>query len=167
MDNIILVQEQPINQWELVEVPVIVNGVGRVAIPDQPMLKSWDEHMVVIKAIEIITAKTLSHAPIGGQVAATRAELIKCSLVLYSDGWEMEHFLPLQRLICVHDADATTATTNPFMNNPTRFEDLKKVDWTKSYVQYSNGQVSANVPYAFLFGVQYLVFDSTGKRIKP
>jgi len=38
----------PVANWEIVEVPVTANGLTRVAIPDQPMLKSWAGKTVIL-----------------------------------------------------------------------------------------------------------------------
>jgi len=167
MDKIILAQNQPIVNYTVVEIPVTANGLSQIAIADQPMLKSYSGHKVVIKAIELITAKALTNAPVSGLALAARAELIKASLVLYCQGWEQEQYVPLLRLNGFQDADATTATTIPYVKDFQAFSNLNNVDWTKSRVQYSNGTVSASSSYAFLLGVQYLVFDNDGNEIRP
>jgi hypothetical protein len=165
--NTLLIKEQPVNNWTMVEVPVTANGLTKVAIPDQPMLKSYSDHHVVIRSIRNISAKVLTNAPLSGNAVAARAEQIKATLVLYCSGWEKEQYIPLLMLNPVADADATTATTIPYMFQALEFEDLKDVDWTKSYVQFSNGTVSASSPYSFLFGINYLILDNNSRSIKP
>jgi len=115
----------------------------------------------------VVTPKVLTNAPVSGLALAARAELIKASLVLYCQGWEQEQYVPLLRLNGFQDSDATTATTIPYVKDFQAFANLNNVDWTKSRVQYSNGTVSASSSYAFLLGVQYLVFDNNGNEIRP
>lgn len=167
MNNTILVKEQPIDNFTIVEIPVTANGLTKVAIPDQPMLKSYSGHKVRVKGIRTITAKVLSNSVVNGNTVAARAELLKASLVLYCEGWEKEQYVPLLMLNPIADADATTATTIPYAFNPMEFADLSDVDWTKSYIQYSNGTSSANSTYSFVLAVNYLVYDNTGKVIRP
>ena len=166
-DKNILVQAAPIVNYTIVEVPVTANGLGQVPIPDQPMLKSFAGHIVVIKSIELITAKVLTNAPLSGNTTAARAEIIKASLVLYSDGWEKLQYFPLARLIAARDSDSLAATTIPFSPNTPAFENLRSVDWTKSYVKYSNTLVSAAATYSFVFGVQYVVLGSGDVERRP
>jgi len=161
----ILAQSQPISNWTLVEVP-IASGATRVAIQDQPMLRNDADKRVVIKAIELFSNKVLTHGVLQSGTAITRADIIKATLVLYSQQWEKVQYIPLARLISMHDSDATTATTIPFNNDPVTFENLGDVDWTKSYVQFANGQ-SASAASVAIFGVQYQVYDSMGRERKP
>jgi len=160
-----LIQSQPIINWTIVEVVAAV-GNSRIPIQDQPMLKSYSDHRIVIKSIELITPKVLTNAVLNSGANMTRADIIKSVLVLYSEQWEKIQYIPLARLIGSHDADATTATTLPFMNDVTMFENLSDVDWTKSYIQTANGQTIA-VAGVFIFGIQYLVFNNAGQAIKP
>jgi len=160
-----LIQSQPIKNWTLVET-VIAVGNTRIPIQDQPMLKSYAGHKVVIKGIELITAKGLTHGVLNSAANITRADLIKTVLVLYCNGWEQVQYLPLSRLIGLHDADATTATTVPFMDQPTFFENLSDVDWTKSYFLTANGQSIATAGVIML-GVQYQVFNDQGQETRP
>jgi len=165
--NTLLVKETPINNFTLVDIPVTANGLTKVAIQDQPLLKSYSNHRVVVKGLRAITAKILTNAPISGNAISTRAELLKASLVLYCNGWEKEQYIPLLMLNPMADADATTATTIPYAFNPMDFIDLKDVDWTKSYIQYSNGTSSANSTYSFLLAVNYLILNDSGQEVKP
>lgn len=134
MGETILVQNQPVVNYTIVEVQVTANGLGQVSITDQPMLKSYQGHRVVIKAIETIPPKALAKAPVSGLAAAPLAEMQKASLVLYCDGWEKEQYVPILRLNAFHDGDSTAATTVPFVNDFQAFSNLNNVDWTKSRV---------------------------------
>lgn len=161
----VLIQSQPIVNWTIVELVAAI-GNSRIPFQDQPMLKSYSDHKIVIKSIELITPKMLTNAVLNSGANMTLADIIKCVLVLYSEQWEKIQYIPLARLIAVHDADATTATTIPFMNDVTMFENLGDVDWTKSYIQTANGTTIAAAG-VFLFGIQYLVFNNQGQSIKP
>jgi hypothetical protein len=165
--NTLLVKETPINNFTLVDIPVTANGLTKVAIQDQPLLKSYSNHRVVVKGLRCITAKVLSNAPISGNAIATRAELLKASLVLYCNGWEKEQYIPLLMLNPMADADSAVGTTVPYAFNPIDFMDLKDVDWTKSYIQYSNSTSSASSTYSFLLAVNYLILNDNGQEIKP
>lgn len=160
-----LVQAQPIVNWTIVEIPVAV-GDRRVAIQDQPMLRTYPGHRVVIKGIECITAKVLTNAVLNSGANITRADLIKSTLVLYSQQWEKVQYMPLARLVSVFDTDSAVGTTIPFVANPVTFEDLTEVDWTKSYIQLANGTSIATAGVIIL-GIQYLTFNDSGDKIKP
>lgn len=160
-----LVQAQPIKNWTLVETLAAV-GNTRIPIQDQPMLKSYAGHKVVIKAIEVITAKMLTNGVLNATANLTRADLIKLVLVLYCDGWEQVQYIPLARLVSIHDTDSAVGTTVPFMNDPALFENLKDVDWTKSYFQTANGTSIATAA-TIILGVQYQVFNDQGTEIRP
>jgi hypothetical protein len=161
----LLVQAQPIKNWTLIETLIAV-GNSRIAIQDQPMLKSFAGHRVVIKSLELITAKMLTNGVLNAGANITRADLIKTVLVLYSEAWEQIQYIPLARLVSSHDSDATTATTIPFMNDPVLFENLKDVDWTKSYFLTANGTTIATAGVIIL-GVQYQVYNDAGQEIRP
>jgi hypothetical protein len=163
----ILIQSQPITNWTLVEIPIPAQAVTRVAIPDQVMLKSYPGHTVLIKAIECISNKVLTNGMTQPGINAVRAEIIKASLVLYVEGWEKVQYIPLARLISMADTDSAVATTIPFVWNPVTFENLARVDWTKSYIQYASGTTSVGTAYNFILGVQYSVFNDRGEEVKP
>jgi len=163
----VYIQQEPVDNWTLVEIPIPAQAVNRQAVPDQLMLKSYPDHFVTVKSIEVITAKQLTNAVLNNGANAARAEIIKATLVLYCDGWEKVQYIPLSRLIATYDADAATATTIPFMQNPTTFENLRNVDWTKSYIQYANGLNSSGAAYVFILGVKYVIQNNRGEVIKP
>lgn len=166
MDRITLVQEEPRGPSQLIEIPVGANGLTKVMIPDIQQLRSTAQETIVLKSLRLITAKVLTHAPLNGGVVAPRAELIKMSLVLYSEGWEKAQLIPLLTLNDNADADGAVATTIPYRNRTTRFDNWQNVDWSKSFVQYSNGQPSANQPYVIVLEAEYVKINSAGKEIK-
>lgn len=160
--EIILVQEEPRDASQLVEVPVTANGLTRVAIPDIQQLRSMVNQMIVIKGIRIITDNILTNAPTNGAITAPLAELQKMSLTLYSEGWERGQLIPI---LVLNDLSGD-GTGVPFRFHPTKFNNWKNVDWSKSYLQFSNGTSSAGSPYTVLFDVQYLKLDAQGRAIE-
>lgn len=157
--------DEPRGPSELVEIPVPAAVVSRVQLPDQQQLRSLPDRMIVIKAIRLITDKVLTNSPTLGFPNAALAELRKISLVIYSEGWEKGHLIPLLELVDIADADSTAATTIPYKLKTTRFADWKNVDWSKSYLQYSNGTPSSGSAYAVLLEVEYQQFDNQGQVI--
>lgn len=152
------VQSAPRGASELIEIPVALSASGRVTLPDVPQLRNQGDQVVVVKSLRLITPKVLSYGPVTGTVNMTLADLKKCSLVLYSRGWEKGHFIPLLVLNDAADNDSTAATTIPYRNEPTRLDDWKDVDWNKSYVNIANGQTIAAACVVIL-EVEYQVFQ--------
>jgi hypothetical protein len=162
-EKLILVMEEPRGPSQLVEVPVTIAGSQKVQLPDVQQLRSYINQDIVVKAIRLISAKVLANAPIGGQANATLAELRKISLVIYCEGWEKAQLIPILSLNDMADADSANATTIPYRNRTTRFDDWRNVDWSKSFLQYSNGSGgAAGVPYAVILEVEYQKFNPQG-----
>lgn len=70
-------------------------------------------------------------------------------LTLYSEGRER-----VQKLDCSYLQ--SIALSNTFTSNDSRFNfNGMKVDFSKSYVQYSGGSTPQAPPYSFLFGIFY------------
>lgn len=157
--------EEPRGPSQLVEIPVTANGLQRVNLPDIQQLRSYIGQDIIIKAMRLITPKVLTNAPTNGGATSPIAELRKISLVIYCEGWEKAQLIPILTLNDMADADATAATTIPYRNRTTRFDDWKNVDWSKSFLQYSNSTVSANTPYTVLIEVEYVKLDAQGKPI--
>jgi len=156
----------PVANWEIVEIPV-ASGATRAAVPDQPMLKSFPGKRLIVKSIGLITAKILSHAPLSGVVNAAVAEFRKITLVVYVNGWERLHFIPLLMMNGTADADSTAATTVQFVpTGPMNFDGVMDVDWTKSYLQFSTGLTAASA-YSVLLGVNYVSLNDEGLSVKP
>lgn len=163
MADLILVQEEPRGPSQLVEVPV-TTAVQKQRLPDVQQLRSQEGQTIIIKGIRLITPKVLARAATINLVNAPLTELVKIMLVLYSEGWEKGQMIPILTLNDMNDSDATTATTIPFRNKPTRLNNWRNVDWAQSYLLYSNG--SAAVPsYAVLFDVEYIKLDAKGNPI--
>lgn len=165
MRNIFL-PSVPVANWELIEIPV-ASGATRAVIPDQPMLKSFPGKRLVVKSLSLITAKILSHAPLSGTINAAVAEFRKITLVLYVNGWERLHYIPLLLMNPAADADSTAATTVQFVpTGAMNFDGVMDVDWTKSFLQFSTG-LSAGSAYSVMFGVNYVSLSDSGMSVKP
>jgi len=157
-DRLIFVQEAPRDASQLIEVPVPNNNVQRVQFPDVQQLRSLVNQIIIVKEIRLITVDTLTNAPIGGQPNAPTTELQKMTLVIYCEGWEKAQLMPV---LILNDVENTA----PHRFTGTRFNNWENVDWSKTYLQFSNGTVSAGAPYAVLFDVVYLKLDGDGKEI--
>lgn len=160
--RIILVQEEPRGPSILIEVPVTQNGLNKIPFPDIDLLKNDTDQIVIIKGLRLITADVLVGPVIQVGTNAPLAELQKMSLVLYSDGWEKAEYIPL---LTLNDMTVSGGTF-PNRRHATRFADWKKVSWTKSFLQFSNGTSSANTPYVVLLDCEYVRFNAAGEEIK-
>lgn len=163
--NVILVTQEPRGPSQLIEIPIPAQAVQRVALPDVQQLRSMVGQIIIIKALRLISAKVLATAPTLGLTNAALAELKKISLVLYSEGWEKGELIPILTLNDMADTDSANASTVPFRNATTRFNDWKNVDWSKSYLQYSNGTPSSGAAYSVLIEAEYIKLDSNGREI--
>ena len=162
--DIILVQEEPRGPSQLIEIPVPL-ATQRQRLPDVQQLRSQEGQTIIIKSLRLITAKVLANAMTLTGTNATLAELRKICLVLYSEGWEKGQMIPILSLNDVADADSTAATTIPYRNNPTRFNNWRNVDWAQSYLLYANGTPAAGTPYVVMLDVEYIKLDAQGKQI--
>jgi hypothetical protein len=157
-DNIVLVQESPRGPSMLIEVPVIANGKQRINFPDVQQLRSTEDLIIIIKSLRVIPLAVLAAGPTSG-VNAPNAELVKMTLVIYCEGWEKAQYIPV---LVLNDLENATV---PFRFNATKFDNWKKVDWTKSYLQLGNGLTTANTPYNVLFEVEYERITANGQII--
>lgn len=165
MDQFVFVQQEPRGPSQLIEVPVPSSGKQRIAFPDIQQLRSLTTQRIIIKGIRLITKDVLTNGPVTGNVNAPDTELVKISLVLYCEGWEKAQFIPV---LVLNDVTFVGAGGQAFPNryHATRFNNWENVDWSKSYMQYSNGTSSvADTPYCVMFDVEYIKLDANGKLI--
>lgn len=161
MSEIILVKEEPRHDSIIVELPVLVNGAGKVKFPDVPQLRNTAQQTIVIKAMRFVTLDVLVAGMLTAAPNAPLAEAQKIAAVIYSEGWEKGQYIPL---LVLNDV-ATPAGTFPYRQSKTSFADWKNVDFNKSYIQYANTTVSAGTPYVIMIEVEYLRYDAQGKLI--
>lgn len=162
MDQGVYIQSEPRGPSITIEVAVTTNGQQRIPFPDINQLRSDSSQCVILKGLRLVTTDTLARGFINGSVIAPLAELQKIGITLYAEGWEKGQTIPALFL----NPMATPAGTMPFQFNPTYFNNWKRVDWPKSYLQYANGTLSANAPYVFMLEVQYLKLNSMGTPIE-
>lgn len=136
-----------IRRYEQVELQVPVGAPTKVPFPDLPNLRNQTDQAITIKDIDITTATVMPTTP-NGATNAPIAELKKAVLVLYVNGEESIYRVPLLKLNRINDF------ANPYQEQWESFDDLKNVDWAKSYVLFSSAP--ATTPYSILFGISYL-----------
>lgn len=161
MGQVVMLQDEPRGPSILIEVNVTSNGLQRVPFPDIAQLRSTIDQKVIIKSLRLITAEVLTRAVVASNVTAPVAELQKMSITLYSEGWEKGQTIPI---LILNDM-TTQAGTIPHRYGGTYFDNWVNVDWPKSYIQYSNGTVSANSPYTILLDCQYVRLDAQNRII--
>lgn len=163
-DKVLLIQEEPRGPSELVEIPVTQDGQYRIVIPDNQQLRSLANQTIIIQGIRLIPAAALTNGPITGYATAPDTEVVKCVLVLYSQGWEKGHYIPL----AVLNDLSISASGLAHRYAATKFQNWRNVDWSKSYILYSGGTGGSNTggtPYAFLLDVTYIKLDADGNPI--
>lgn len=160
----VLVMEEPRGPSQLIEVPVTAAGLGKVVFPDIQNLRSQVGQVIIIKAMRLITDPVLTFASTGGQQTAPLTELQKICLVIYCEGWEKGQLIPI---LTLNDMYAE-ASNIPFRKEKMRFNNWKNVDWSKTFLQYSNGQPSVlpgGNPYSVMLDVEYVKLDAQNQEI--
>lgn len=163
MGQLILVQEEPLSCFETIETPILVADAGKFRIPmqDSQQLRSDTTTTIIIKAIRITVPGKLTFGPITGLAIAPVAELQKLTMTIYAEGWEKGHNMPVLNFNDV----IVPGGTEPYRNHTSKLMDWTKVDWPKSFYQFSNGSGGA-VPgaagYCIMMEVEYVRMDSRG-----
>lgn len=141
--------QNKIARYELVELLVPAGAGNRVSFTDIPQLRTQEDQEIFVNNIEIFLASVYANSQTNNSVAGLPAtELDKAVLCLYVMGEERIHFIPLVKMNTINDG------TNPFNNVAMELDSLAKIDWAKSYVQFST--VPASTPYVIPFGVTYI-----------
>jgi hypothetical protein len=151
-DKVVLIQEEPRGPSQLIELPVTVNGVARVQFPDIQQLRSDQTQQIVIKKMRLITLDVLTNGIISGLANAPVTELQKISVVLYSEGWEKGQLIPV---LTMNDMTFAGSVFPHNYQAGMPFDNWKSVDWSKSYLQWATGTVSAGASYVVMFDVTY------------
>jgi hypothetical protein len=138
-----------IKRWEMVELAVPANALGRVPFNTIPQLRNQPDQVIRIKNIEVFPAAVYSNSQNTPSIPGLPAtDVAKAVLVLYVNGEESIRYVPLAKLIHTQDG------TNAFQQDLQGFDDLENVAWDKSYVQFSvAGDATA---YVIPFGVTYI-----------
>lgn len=143
----------------MVELFVSATQTGRVNFQSIPQLRNQANQIILIKNIEVFPDVAYEASQYDSTIpGVASADLAKAVLVLYVNGEESVHMLPLPKLVNLdlHSTGEANALAE------TSFADLSNVDFDKSYVQLS-GNVSQDciIP----LGITYLRFqrDPTGK----
>lgn len=163
-DRVVLIMEEPRGPSQLVEVLVNQAGLQRVYFPDVQQLRTTQVNKILLKGMRLITPEVLISGVLNQAETAPVTELQKMVLVLYSEQWEKAQYIPLLTL------NDTTVPGGSAAHRyaATKFNNWFDVDWSKSYIQYSAGNVSVldeGAPYVVLFDVDYVKIDGTGAEI--
>jgi hypothetical protein len=142
----------------LVEVIIPATAVspGRFPFTDQPFLRTDNEKTVIIDAIENFSNQALAISPISTQPVSPVAAIANAVLTLNVEGFEDFQSIPLASLGRVNSD--TGATFVPFVNDLFAFNEVKRINWQKSYIQLVAAPVAP--PFSYLFQVYYRVFPA-------
>lgn len=162
-NEIILVQEEPRGASQLLECPIVA-GATKQRLPDNNQLRSVVGQTIVIKGIRLIPPKVLARAVNFNLPTTPLADLINMVLVIYCEGWERAQMIPVLVLNDMADADAAAATTVPYRNKATKFDNWRNVDWAKSFFQWTNGS-AATIASATIFDIEYVKLDNNNQPI--
>ena len=142
---------ETVNRYELVELTVPAATLGRVTFQTIPQLRNQPDQIIQINAIHIfpITSYANSQATsvLPGMPAA---DIPKAVLVLYVNGEESIKMIPLAQMIHINDF------ASPYQEQLWLFDQLKNVDFDKSYVQFAVASDAA--AYVIPFGINYIRF---------
>lgn len=160
-ERLYLIQEEPRGPSMLIEVPITANGLTNVQFPDVPELRNQTDQTIVIKAIRVIPPAVLTNGPLSGNAVAPITELVKQTLIIYSQGWEKGKNIPMGSLIDIF----VEGTGTPWKNRSTQLANWRNVDWNKSQLRFANGTVSAGTPYSVILEVEYIKLNKEGEEI--
>lgn len=145
-----------IKRFEIVELGsttgIPTGTTGRVPFQDQPQLRNQPNQIIVIVNVELFLDTVYANSQYTNTIVGfPAADLPNAVLVLYINGEESVHYLPLAKLNHIDDL------TNAFQRELQGFDRLTNVDWDKSYVQFSAATTGG--PYIIPFGITYLRFQ--------
>lgn len=157
--SVILVQEEPRGPSMLVE-RAILTGQSQISFLDVPELRNSPSKRVIIKAIRV-TVPGLVAAPLSvGTVIAPLTELQKIYLNIYCEGWIKAQAIPILELNDVF----IEGSGIPFRTASTRFNNWENLDWSKTQIQYGQGQTAA-IDFTLQLDVEYVSIDANGNEI--
>lgn len=153
--------EKDIKRFELVELTIPANTVGRVNFQTVPQLRNQPDQIIIIRGIKVFPITSYGNSQYTSSIPGfPAADIPKAALVLYINGEESIHYLPLAELINVNDF------SSPYQEQISALADLTNVDFDKSYVQFSTAS-NAGV-YVIPFGISYdrLVKSASGMPLQ-
>lgn len=125
-------------------------GVGkRFEFNDQPDLRTENGRIIVVKYLETYTNEVATITPTNQLPLPTLAQLKESWLVLTVRGVERLKYIPMLRLNRMYGIPTTGA---PHAVEPLVVDDLIAVDWQKSYVLWTGGNVATAFSYAIQVG---------------
>jgi hypothetical protein len=151
---------EKINRYELVELIVPALTLGRVTFQTIPQLRNQPDQIIQIQSISVFSVTSYVNSQNTSSLPGMPvAEIAKAVLVLYVNGEESVKMIPLVQLIHVDDQG------NPYQQELWGFDQLKNVDFDKSYVQFS--VLSDASAYVIPFGISYIRFVKGGANGIP
>jgi hypothetical protein len=131
--------------YNLINVQLVINAnTGKAYFPDLPQLRT-----AKIQAISFYSQIAGMTRDINNVLLLNAADTSNCFLTLYSGNKEAVQNLPLYKLVNI------TQTSQGNNDGLFQFDNLV-VDFSKSYIQFSNGYTPTTVlPYSFEFGIYY------------
>lgn len=151
---------EQVKRFELVELLVPAATFGRVTFQTIPQLRNQPDQIIQITSIKIYPDTSYANSQQTGSLPGMPAtEIPKAVLVLYVNGEESIKMIPLAQMNAINDF------ASPFQQELWAFDQLKNVDFDKSYVQFSSAS-DAN-PYVIPFGISYIRFVKMGANGNP
>ncbi len=143
--------KKPVTYYDMISINVPANSTQtKFTFPDQPLLRNKK-----INSLECFTVSDIGYDINGNEVIGSSAFNKGCYVVLYYEGYENVHRIPLMELhtISANSVGSPIATN---INGNLILSDLHII-WTKSYLEVpaASTPVSLVINKVFTFGVQY------------
>ena len=140
-----------INRYELVELTVPASTLGKVTFNTIPQLRNQPDQIIQVNGINVFPVTSYANSQYTSALPGMPvADIPKAVLVLYVNGEESIKMIPLAQMIHVNDH------ANPYQEQLWNFDNLRNVDFDKSYVQF--GVASDAAAYVIPFGINYIRF---------
>ena len=143
--------KKPVTYYDMISINIPADSTQtKFSFPDQPLLRNKK-----INSIECFTASDIQYDINGNSVNTNGVFSKGCYVVLYYEGYENVHRIPLMELHTIAvNSGGSPITTN--INGNLILSDLQIV-WTKSYLEVpaASTPVSPVINRVFTFGVQY------------
>lgn len=149
-----------IKRYELIELNIPASALGKVTFATYPQLQNQSDQLIKILNIEVFPITSYAASQLtAGLPGMPVADVPKAALVLYVNGEESIHLIPLAKLIHIDDA------ANPFQFLSDGFETLDNVDFSKSSVRFNTAATAAN--YIIPFGITYIRYQKSATGTAP